>query len=234
MASRAATTGARQRTAAKRGRPTSLDLPVPLHGTVLPQGEAIAKLVRTGLPVKEAAQALGLDYSAAYRCLGDGRVVAGLLWEGRLTEADLTDFQAAALAFYHHVDKAEAEAIALHTSALAKHATGGNVRRRTVTTYDSAGQVTGTQTTEEILPPEVRASTFFLERRRPDEWGRTERREHAIVGGEATVGTARPLDRLLDALDQIERRKAAGAGIAAALDAIDVTETDPEQEAAAG
>lgn len=215
MASRAAEAGQkiRPRDDDEIGRRASLDRPVPLHGEVMPQGEAIARLVRTGLSIKDAAKALGLSHDAAYRCLGDGRIVAGLLYEGRLDREALTTFQAQALAFYDLVDKAEAEALALHTSAIAKHAQGGNVRRVTTIQYDDAGQEVGRTVREEIIPPDLKASTFFTERRRPQEWGRAERHEIAMVDGPGVVQTASPLDRLTAALEEIERRRTEGARV---------------------
>lgn len=233
MATTAAATGAKPRTTGKRGKPTVLDRPVPLHAVILPMGEAIAELIRTGLPIKEAAQALGLDVSGAYRCLGDGRVVAGLLWEGRLEEPQLTDYQQAALDYFQRVDRAEAEALALHTRAIEKHATGGNVRTRETITYDKDGTETGKTVTTEILPPKLEASVFWTERRRPDLFGRTERREHALVGGDATVGVASPREKLAEALAQITRRKAAGAGVVAAMGVIDVDEIEDDDETGA-
>ncbi len=213
MASRAADEGADQQVTGKRGRPTTLTRPVPVHGDILPQGEAIARMVRTGLSVRDAAKALGLSVDAAYRCLGDGRVVAGLLWEGRLTEDRLTEFQQAALRFYDVVDKAEAEAVALHTSAIARHAQGGNVRRVTTKQYDAQGNQIGETVREEVIPPDLKASTFYVERRRPQEWGRAERHEIALVDGGQVVQTASPLDRLAQALEEIERRRNEGARV---------------------
>ncbi len=215
MASRAATDGTpRARATGKgSGRPTRLAAPIPVHGDVLPQAEAIARLVRTGLSIKDAAKALGLSHDAAYRCLGDGRTVASLLLEGRLTREGLTEFQQAAWTFYDLVDKAEAEALALHTSAIARHAQGGNVRRVTTVNYDAQGNEIGRTEREEIIPPDLKASTFYVERRRPQEWGRAERHEIALVDGGAVVQTASPLDRLAQALEEIERRRSEGARV---------------------
>lgn len=235
MAAAAATAGAKatRKANGQAGKPHTLDRPVPVYATILPSGEALAELVRTGLPIKEAAQALGLDWSGAYRCLGDGRVVAGLLWEGRLEDDQLTDYQQAALRYFHLVDAAEAEAIALHTRALASHAQGGNVRTRETVTLDKDGNEVGKTVTTETLPPDVRATTFWLERRVPGLFGRTERREHALVGGDATVGVASPREKLAEALAQITRRKAAGAGVVAAMGVIDVDEIDDDETGAA-
>lgn len=233
MATTAAAAGAKPRQKGRRGQPTALDRPVPLHATILPSGEALAELVRTGLPIKEAAQALGLDWSGAYRCLGDGRVVAGLLWEGRLEPDQLTDYQRAALDYFHLVDAAEAEALAIHTRVIQEAALGGHhVRKRTTRTYNAKGEETGRTETEEVIPPDLRASVFWTERRRPDLFGRTERREHALVGGDATVGTASPREKLAEALAQIARRKEQGAGVVAAMGVIDLEIVDDDEGAA--
>lgn len=214
MASRAATQGTGQPGThpGQRGQPTALTRPVALHAEVFTQGEAIARLVRTGLSIKDAAKACGLESDRAYKALGDGRVIAGALHAGTLTPDGLTTYQQAAHDYYLLVDKAEAEATALHTSALARHAQGGHKRRREVVTYDAAGNETGRQVVEEDIPPLLGATTFWLERRRPDLFGRVDRHELVPPAGETTADTS-PLDRLNEALDAIARRSDAAAAV---------------------
>lgn len=229
MASRAATEGTKPRTGrTKRGQPTALTRPIPLHGEILPQGEAIAQLIRTGLPIREAARSLGLSHDAAYRCLGDGRVVAGLIHEGRLNRADLTEFQAAALDFYDVVDRAEAEALALHASVHAAIVRGGHVRQRTVIHYDDQGRETGRTVHQDVLPPDRQATEFWMERRRPDLFGRAERLELALGHDSPEVGTARPVDRLREHLADIRRRTEAGRAV---LATVDLGDDDVHEEA---
>lgn len=228
MATTAATKGAKPRSKGKRGQPTALDRAVPLHAKILPSGAALAELIATGMAIKEAAQHVGVDPSGAMKCLGDGRVVAGMLWEGRLAPSRLTAYQRHALEYFRLVDAAEVAAEHLHTDALRRHATGGNIRKRTTEVRDDKGQLVSTTTMTEELPPDPRVSLFWLERRRPDRYGRVERREHALVGGDPQVGVASPRDRLAEALAQIARRKEQGAGVVAAMHGgvIDVPSTE--------
>jgi hypothetical protein len=221
MASRAATEGApKAKRPGQRGKPTKLTQATVLHEEVLPHGEAIARLVRTGMPLKEAAMALGLDWSGAYKALGEGRAVASLILEGRHNPDKLTPYQAAALDYFQRVDRAEAEGLALAATALSTVMAGGHVRRRTEILYDAAGNETGRKVVEDVLPPDRQAQQFWLERRRPDLFGRAERVELALGADGPVVQTASPRERLVQALADIERRKTA------ARDVIDI----PDQE----
>jgi hypothetical protein len=221
MASNAATAGApKAKRPGQRGKPTKLTQPTILHGEILPHGEAIARLIRTGMPLREAALALGLDWSGAYKALGEGRAVASMILEGRHDPDKLTPYQAACLDYFHKVDRAEAEGLALVSSALTGLIAGGHVRRRTEVLYDAQGNETGRKVVEDVLPPDRQAQQFWLERRRPDLYGRAERVELALGADGPVVQTASPRDRLIQALADINRRKTA------ARDVIDI----PDQE----
>lgn len=206
------------------GRPHDLDRPVSFGGQQLGAAEAIVAIMRSGEPLYLAADACGIHKETAYTWRRDGTRIASELHEGRITEDQLTDYERAALAFSDSAMRAEAEAEAMMAARLGAVAAGGHVKRRSVVEYDRDGTEVRRTEYEETLPPEPKALTFWLERRAPERWGRTQRIEHALGVEGPMVQTDRPIERLAEALRAIERRKNAGAKLAA-------VETTAEEQA---
>lgn len=198
-----------------RGRPHDLDRPVTFGGQTLPAAQAVVTIMRSGEPLYLAADACGLGRETCYGWRRDGTRIASELHEGRVTPDQLTDYETAAVAFSEGVTRAEAEAEAMMAARLGTVAAGGYVRRRTVTERDGDGNVTLVRETEETMPPDPKALTFWLERRGAARWARTQRVEHALGSGEPRAQTESPLDVLAEKLRAIDRRKTAGAKLTA-------------------
>lgn len=98
--------------------------------------------------------------------------------------------------FAIEVARAKAEATRSVVSAVRRSAEGGAVRARR---YDDHGNVTA----EEFHPPNVAAQVFFLERTRPEDWGRTRVEVTGADGGPIMVS---PVDEIRSRLDQIAQR----------------------------
>lgn len=230
MATRAASQGAAKKPAKrngnprKQGRPHDLDKPVlQPNGTIIEAAEAIVRQLRTGLPLGESALSVGVDRSTAYRWRGDGAATRAALLEQRLQPTDLTDYQHAVVAFYDSATRAEAEAEALNATRLASLARGGHVTTRELIEYDASDNVVSRKVTTATLPPDPKAVMFWLERRAPERWGRSQRIEHALGADGPRVATESPLERIQEALGAIERRKDASRRFS-------VVDTESEEE----
>lgn len=210
------------------GRPHDLDRPVSFGGRTAPASEAIVAIMRSGEPLYLASRACGIHPDTAYNWRADGARISSQMIEDRLTAAQLTDYQRAALAFSEQVSRAEAEAEALMAARLGQVAAGGQVRRRTVTEYDGQGNTILTRVTEETTPPDGKAVAFWLERRSPERWGRAQRIEIAQGADGARVQVESPLEKITEALRGIERRKAA----APALAVVEIETTNHEERSA--
>lgn len=207
------------------GRPHDLDRPVDFGGKTLPAAEAIVAIMRSGEPLYLAADACGIAKQTAYEWRRVGARVASELLETRVTETDLTDYEAACLRFSDSAMRAEAEAEAMMAARLGAVAAGGHVKRRVVVEYDRNGDEVKRTEYEETMPPDGKALGFWLERRGAPRWGRVQRIEHAIGAEGPVVQTSSPLEQLADKLRAIERRKTAGAKLAA-------VETTAEEQSA--
>jgi hypothetical protein len=207
----------------KPGRPHDLDRPIPQpDGTTIPAAEAIVRQMRTGLPIAQAAKAIGIDRATALGWRGDGATIRQRINDAVLTPDDLTRYQTAALAFFDAALQAEAHAEALYAARLSSAAAGGYVIERVVEEFDRSGNLLGKRVTRQNVPPDTKATTFWLQTRAPERWGRAQRIELGMADGPARVQTDSPLTQLAEALEAIERRKAEGAKLAAVP--IEVTE----------
>lgn len=204
--------GKRNGTPGRPGRPHDLDRPVPQpSGTTIPAAEAIIRQLRTGLPLAESALSVGVDRATAYRWRGDGAAVQAGIHEGRLNPDQLTDYQTAVASFYDDATRAEAEAEALNATRLSSIARGGHVTTREIIEYDSNDNIVSRKVTTATLAPDPKAVMFWLERRAPARWGRSQRIEHALGAEGPLVQTDGALERLTAELAAIARRKQAGA-----------------------
>ena len=146
------------------GRPTKLTAAVQA---------AILRAVAGGVPYVRAAALADVDHSTAtlWRRRGEGR----------------SDRSAAPLyvAFVTALKKAEAEDEARRVLRIGQAAQGGAVIYRKTTTYEDGRMVVEEKHTQ----PEWTADAWYLERSRPDEWGRRDRVDiHVIEKAAAHVG----------------------------------------------
>jgi hypothetical protein len=215
----------RNGTPAKPGRPHDLDRPVQFGGTQLPAADAVVAIMSSGEPLSLAARACGLNPDTVYTWRSDGQRIWSQLTEGKLDETKLTDYQAAALRFSEGASRAEAEAEALMAARIGAAAAGGFVQRREVIEYDRDGNELGRKVTEATIPPDPKASMFWLERRASQRWGRAQRIELAAGAEGPVVQTESPLERLSEALAEIEQRRSKGR---AQLAAVEITATEEQ------
>lgn len=233
MATRAATQGKPKRTPKRNGtpgtpgRPHDLDRPIPQPGGAppIPASEAVLRQMRTGLPLAESAQSVGLSRATAYHWRGEGAAVTQALADGQLQEDKLTAYQQACRTFFDGAMQAEAHAVALNAARLQQLASGGYTTTREVTDYDASGNVLGKRVTTATVPPDTKAVTFFLERRAVNLFGKAIRVEHAAGAEGPLVQTESPLAKLAEALEGIERRREQGR---AQLAIIEVEEAEQE------
>lgn len=203
------------------GRPHDLDRPVQFGGTTLGAAEAVTAIMRSGEPLYLAATACGLNPDTCYTWRRDGQRIFTELHEGRRTDTDLTDYERAALAFSESASRAEAEAEAMMAARIGAAAAGGQTKTRTVIEYDADGTEVGRRTTTENVLADPKAAMFWLERRAPQRWGRAQRIELAAGAEGPVVQTESPLQRLTEALGEIERRRSKGTPQLAAVTDVD-------------
>lgn len=210
--------GTRRPSRKRAGRPPAITRKaVDEFGQVWTVGEQVCAYLRDGLPIDDIAALVGINPTTIYRAQGEGHAVESLILEGRLDPGKLTRYQTAALGFCKAIRQAKADAVELRLRALSVLAEGGHVKRRTVTTYEitpsGERKAIGETVQEDVLPPDRAAAQVWLERRRPDLFGKVERIEHALGAEGPTVQTASPKEKLREALEAIERRKAQASAV---------------------
>lgn len=150
--------------------------------------DEVVKAVAVGAPQKAAAQAAGISESAMYQYLQTGEAVqaarADAEREGRRYRP--TAHEARCLDFLERLARAREEAHVRYAAQLAKYAREGDVR----------------------------AVTFWLERRRPEFWGRRDRLDHTHHAGDDAPDLAQIVGddpEVLDLIDALRERVAAAA-----------------------
>lgn len=141
------------------GRPTKLTPEIQ---------ERICQAIRTGNTRKDAAAYAGVSERAMAYWQARGRRRK----KGRY-------FQ-----FLQALQKADADAICRNVAVIQKATQGGTVvSRKTITRKDGSVEVS-----ETFSEPQWTAAAWWLERRRPDDYGKRERHEHTGAdGGEIII-----------------------------------------------
>lgn len=135
----------------RSGRPTKLTPEL---------AEQLLGYIRNGNYLTTAADRVGVHEATVYRWLERGEGV-----DQREDNADVTDEEAAAAAFYRGFKRARAEAEIMFVEVLVEDAKGGVVVKETVRTAD--GNVEETTRT----PPNSKAALEWLARTKHDRWG---------------------------------------------------------------
>lgn len=204
--------------------------------------------LRVGGLVHDAAARCGIDTGTMNRWLREGARVAADVLAGRRASKDLDDHERDAMRFHHAVAQAEADG-KVTLLRLSQHLAQGGIPVTTTTTKVSQGRerVLRDDGTEYLpaLPPIEEVTTkvertlpdstmirFRLERGWPDEWGRASRLElTGADGGPIELVDRTPIDRLMDALDNLAAQRQAAK---AAIEVQEVESLPPAEEASDG
>ncbi len=161
--------GTDERTKPKTGRPTVVNKPVKLDdGSVVTAGQMVIDKLRLGLTHQDAVDSAGISRQTFHTWRLQGARLRAQALDGRMLTAE----ERRAVAFLDDVEKAEALAVADRLAIIDGAARGGSIVTKTTVKTDADGNVTETTVVTETLRPEWTAAAWWLERKRPNEFGR--------------------------------------------------------------
>ncbi|MFC6883442.1 hypothetical protein [Actinomadura yumaensis] len=176
--------------------------------------EQLLEAISHGATIESAVAAAGIGVTTFYRWMERGEQALQSLQDGEEPKPSEEPFRE----FREAVTRAHARGEVFNADLLRKIAVGGFVvKTRTKRYRDPASGQVVEEREDDIAPPDLRAVTFYLERRHGGSWGKASALEVSGPGGGPVevaggAGLAALAERVAESLEEYRAELEAGGG----------------------